>query len=199
LNLSIKKFKMEKDPNVYDPAEDTILLAKNLDVRINDRVLEIGVGSGYVSLVASQKAESIFGIDINPHAVRLAKINAKQNNVTNVEYIVGDLFTAIRGKFSLIIMNPPYLPQSIDDKHGPIDYSWNGGKDGRHLTERFIKDVDRYLINNGRIQIIQSMLSGYDKTINALCRKGFEVEIQDEQSFFFEKIYLLNAKLREKS
>lgn len=199
MNLSIKKFKMEKDPNVYDPAEDTMLLAKNLDVRINDRVLEIGVGSGYISLVASQKAESIFGIDINPHAVRLAKINAKQNNVTNVEFIVGDLFTAIRGKFSLIIMNPPYLPQSVDDEHGPIDYSWNGGKDGRYLTERFIKEVDNYLGNNGRIQIIQSTLSGYDKTINALCKKGFEVEIQDEQSFFFEKLYLIMARLREKS
>ncbi len=199
MNLSIKKFKMEKDPNVYDPAEDTMLLVKNLDVRINDRVLEIGVGSGYVSLIAAQKAESILGIDINPHAVRLAKINAKQNNVTNVEFIVGDLFTAIRGKFNLIIMNPPYLPQSVDDKHGPIDYSWNGGKDGRHLTERFIKDVDNYLSNNGRIQIIQSTLSGYDKTINALCKKGFEVKIQDEQSFFFEKLYLLMARLVEKS
>lgn len=199
MNLLIKKFKIEKDPNVYDPAEDTMLLAKNLDIRINDRVLEIGVGSGYISLVASQRAESILGVDINPHAARLAKINAKQNNVANVEFIVGDLFTAIKGKFSLIIMNPPYLPQSVDDKHGLIDLSWNGGKDGRHLTERFIEDVDNYLSNNGRIQIIQSSLSGYDKTIDALCKKGFEVEIQDEQSFFFEKIYLLMARLRKKS
>ncbi|MFC1505863.1 HemK2/MTQ2 family protein methyltransferase [Thermoproteota archaeon] len=199
MNLSINKFKMEKDPNVYDPAEDTTLLVKNLDVRINDRVLEIGVGSGYISLVASQKAESVFGIDINPHAVRLAKINAKQNNIDNVEFIVSDLFTAIKGKFSLIIMNPPYLPQSVDDKNDPIDYSWNGGRDGRNLTERFIKEVDNYLGNKGRIQIIQSTLSGYDKTINALREKGFEVEIQDEQSFFFEKIYLIMARLREKS
>jgi len=199
LNSSMKQFKMEKDPNVYDPAEDTMLLAKNLDVKINDQVLEIGVGSGFLSLIASQKAESVVGIDINPHAVRLAKINAKHNNVTNVEFIVGDLFTAIRGKFSLIIMNPPYLPQSVDDKHGPIDFSWDGGKNGRYLTERFIKDVDNYLSNNGRIQIIQSTLSEYDRTINSLRKKGFEVEIQDEQSFFFEKIYLLIARLRKKS
>lgn len=190
---------MEKDSNVYDPAEDTLLLVKNLDVRMNDRVLEIGVGSGYISLVASQKAESVFGIDVNPHAVRLAKINAKQNNVTNVEFIVSDLFTAIKGTFNLIIMNPPYLPQSMDDKNGPIDYAWNGGRDGRDLTERFIEEVDNYLGKNGRIQIIQSTLSGYDKTMKALCKKGFEVEIQDEQSFFFEKIYLIMARLREKS
>jgi release factor glutamine methyltransferase len=190
---------MEKDPNVYEPAEDTMLLAKNLDVRINDRVLEIGVGSGYISLIASQKAESVLGIDINPYAARLAKINAKHNNVTNVQFIASDLFTAIRGKFNLIIMNPPYLPQLADDKNGPIDYSWNGGKDGRHLTERFIKDVKDYLSNDGRIQIIQSTLSGHDQTINALRKKGFKVEIQDEQNFFFEKIYLLIASLRKKS
>lgn len=53
---------MEKDPNVYDPAEDTMLLAKNLDVRINDRVLEIGVGSGYVSLVAPRKRLKTFSV-----------------------------------------------------------------------------------------------------------------------------------------
>jgi release factor glutamine methyltransferase len=198
LNLSKKRFKLEKDPNVYDPAEDTMLLVKNLDVRKNDRVLEIGVGSGYISLIASQKAESVLGIDINPHATRLAKINAKQNNVTNVEFITSDLFTAIRGKFNLIIMNPPYLPQSIDDKHEPIDYSWNSGDDGRLLTKRFVNEVEDYLSDNGRIQIIQSSLSKFDKTINALCKKGFKVEIQDEQRFFFEKIYLLLARLRKK-
>jgi release factor glutamine methyltransferase len=190
---------MEKDPNVYDPAEDTMLLAKNLDVRLNDRVLEIGVGSGYITLVASQKAKNVLGIDINPYAVRLAKINAKQNNVTNVEFIVSDLFASIKGKFSLIIMNPPYLPQSVDDKHRPIDCSWSGGRDGRDLTERFIKEVDNYLDSDGRIQIIQSTLSGYDKTMKALSKKGFEVEIQDEQRFFFEKIYLIKATLIEKS
>lgn len=198
MNLSKKRFKLEKDPNVYDPAEDTMLLVKNLDVRKNDRVLEIGVGSGYISLVASQKAESVLGIDINPHATHLAKINAKQNNVTNVEFITSDLFAAIRGKFNLIIMNPPYLPQSIEYENEPIDYSWNGGEDGRHLTERFVNEVEDYISDNGRIQIIQSSLSEYDKTINALCKKGFKVEIQDEQRFFFEKIYLLFARLRKK-
>ena len=187
---------MEKDPNVYDPAEDTILLAKNLDVRKSDRVLEVGVGSGYISLIASQKAESVLGIDINPYAARLAKINAKQNGVTNVEFIVGDLFAPINGKFNLIIINPPYLPHSDEDENNPIGFSWNGGDDGRNVIDRFIKDVANYLSSNGRIQIIQSTLSRYEKTINALCQKGFEVEIRDVQSLFFEKIYLLNARLK---
>ncbi len=196
MNLSNQNFKMEKDPNVYDPAEDTILLAKNLDVRKSDRVLEIGVGSGYISLIASQKAESVLGIDINPYAARLAKINAKRNGVTNAEFIIGDLFAPINGKFDLIIMNPPYLPHSDNDECGPISYSWNGGDDGRNVIDRFIQDVDNHLKSNGRIQIVQSTLSKYEKTINALCQKGFEVEIRDNQSLFFEKIYLLNARLK---
>ena len=77
---------MEKDPNVYDPAEDTMMLAKNLDVRMNDRVLEIGVGSGYILLVASQKAESVFGIDINPERMpvqRAIEINSDVFNIIN--------------------------------------------------------------------------------------------------------------------
>ena len=184
--------KMQKHPEVYDPAEDTMLLASNLDARENMNVLEIGVGSGYVSLIAAQKAESVVGIDINPHAARLAKTNSKLNGIENVEFIVGDLFSPISSRFDLILMNPPYLPEN-ENHHGYIDYSWNGGSDGRSLTDRFIDEVREYLENDGRIQIVQSSLSKHDKTIRKLGERGFKVRIVAECRHFFENIVLIEA------
>jgi len=41
---------VRRSPEVYDPSEDTMLLANNLIVRDNDTILEIGSGCGYVSI-----------------------------------------------------------------------------------------------------------------------------------------------------
>lgn len=183
---------MQKHPEVYDPAEDTMLLANNLNARENENVLEIGVGSGYISLIAAQKAESVVGIDINPHAVRLAKTNSELNGIENVEFIVGDLFAPISSRFNLVLMNPPYLPEN-KNHHGYIDYSWNGGSNGRSLTDRLVNEVEEYLEDDGRILIVQSSLSRYDKTIRKLGEKGFKVRIVAECRHFFERIVLIEA------
>ncbi|MCZ7363041.1 MAG: methyltransferase, partial [Candidatus Methanoperedens sp.] len=91
---------------VYEPAEDSFLLADAAlsEVRNSDRVLEVGCGSGIISAVikANTKA-SVVGIDINPFAARCSKENG-------IEVIRGDLLSCITGEFDLIIFNPPYLP-----------------------------------------------------------------------------------------
>lgn len=189
---------IRRHPEVYDPAEDTFLLANNLAVRENDRVLEIGVGSGYVSLVASENAESVRGVDINPHAVKLAKLNAKLNNIVNVEFIIGDIFSPINGRFDLILLNPPYLQAVEGLTHRYIDYSWSGGEDGMRVTNRFLNDVESFLESSGRILIVQSSLSGYDRTVRMLSEKCFRIRIVAEEKLFFENLYLIEAAKKEK-
>jgi release factor glutamine methyltransferase len=184
---------IRRHPEVYDPAEDTVLLAENLEVDRNDTVLELGVGSGYVSLRAAQKAKFVVGIDINVHAVRLAKCNAKLNNIGNIDFVLGDLFGPIGKSFSLILINPPYLPDTGNIERRPIDLSWNGGIDGRSVIDRFLEDVDRYLQPTGRLLMVQSSASGYDKTMERFAALGFKVRKVAEKRFFFEKICVLEA------
>jgi release factor glutamine methyltransferase len=194
--MQTRRLVIRKHPEVYDISDDTTLLADNLTVNDDDKVLEVCSGSGYVSLVAAQKAKYVVGIDINPHAVKLAKLNARLNNILNVEFVLGDLFSPIRAKFNLITINPPYLQgyQGMNtNNHSYLDYSWNGGEDGRSVTERFLAEVEEYLEASGRIFIVQSSLSGYDKTVEELSKEGFLTRIIAEKKLFFETLYLIEA------
>jgi release factor glutamine methyltransferase len=184
---------MRSHPDVYDPSDDTMLLANNLSAKKNDVVLEIGVGSGYVSLVAAQIARIVVGTDVNPYAIKLAKLNAKLNSISNVEFILGDLFSPIEGRFDLILMNPPYLQEVEGIEHRYIDLSWNGGQNGRMITDRFLQEVENYLKTTGRILMVQSSHSDYNKTIKVLSGKGFGVKTIAEKRLFFETLYLIEA------
>jgi release factor glutamine methyltransferase len=185
---------MRRDPEVYVPAEDTMLLVNNLTVKKNDRVLEIGTGSGYVSLIAARDAKIVVGTDINIHAVKLAKLNAKLNNATNVDFVLGDLFGPIGERFDLVLINPPYLPRMNETSHSVIDSAWNGGRNGREVSDRFLKEIEKYLSGSGRILMIQSSISDHERTLKILLAKGFEASTIAEERIFFETLYLIEAK-----
>ncbi len=73
----------------------------------SDNVLDIGCGSGILSIAACLLgAENAVGVDIDPTSVRVAKENAAINSVENkTEYIVGDLAEKIDGQFSIVCAN----------------------------------------------------------------------------------------------
>jgi len=64
------------DENVYEPAEDTFLLAENLKVEPEDFVLDMGTGCGILAVLAAKKARKVVAVDINPYAIECAKKNA---------------------------------------------------------------------------------------------------------------------------
>ena len=135
--IEIEGIKLKLHPEVYEPAEDSILLLKNLiDVR-DKEVLEIGVGTGLISIACAKRgAKRVVGVDINPYAVKLAKENAKLNNV-NITFFESDLFENVEGEFDVILFNPPYLPTSEDDKiDSYLNYAFDGGENGREILDR---------------------------------------------------------------
>lgn len=182
---------------VYPPAEDTFLFIDNLEVKEDDKVLEIGIGTGIVSIKAAMSAKEVVGVDINKHAIKCAQENVKLNNIKNTTIIESDLFENIKEKFDLILFNTPYLPVTDDEHLDDDDYSkaWDGGADGRSVIDRFLKDAKKYLKDNGRIQLIQSSLSNNEKTLKYLNENGYVASIGAVEHQFFEDITLINAKL----
>ena len=189
------KFEIETDDLVYIPSDDTFLLAENLEIKEGQSVLEIGTGSGLVSMYASLLSDDVTATDINYNALELAEKNFKLNNINTIRLEFGDLFEPVKDrKFDVILFNTPYLPTDSDDIiNDDLNYAFDGGLDGRKVIDRFINDVSNHLNDKGIVQIIQSSLSDNDRTLHMFDRNGFIAEIAASEKFFFEEIVLINA------
>ena len=185
---------------VYEPAEDTFLLADNLIVKQSDKVLEIGTGTGIIAIIASKKAENVTAIDINKYAVECTQKNAKINQ-THIDVRLGDLFGPVKDeKFDLILFNTPYLPTDEDEiVNDELDAAWDGGKDGRSVIDRFIKDLSAHINPRGHVQLVQSSLSNVEETIGKLMEINFEVTVTASERFFFEEVVVLTGVLSKLS
>ncbi|MBO8175127.1 MAG: methyltransferase [Thermococcus sp.] len=197
--LTYKDLKLKLHPQVYEPAEDTFLLAEHLKVRKGDIALDVGTGTGIIALLMAKKAKFVLGVDINPIAVELARENARINGIKNVEFRVSDLFENVEGKFDTITFNPPYLPGEAEELKEPIDLALIGGKQGREVLNKFISQVRDYLRPNGMVQVVQSSITGVEDTIEKFIKLGFSVEITAKERYFFEEIVVITAKLDESS
>jgi len=127
-------------------------------------VLDLCCGSGAIGISLSKICEdiSVTATDISDAALALAKENAKANR-TEIEFLQGDLFEALRdtgkGKrvrsYDLIISNPPYirtnlialLQEEVKD-HEPLQ-ALDGGKDGLDYYRRIVADAHLYLKEGG--------------------------------------------------
>ena len=191
----MQDFIIDTDDNVYVPAEDSYLLAENLQIKEGQSVLEIGTGSGIVAMYASRLTDKITVTDINFDACELARKNFRKNNIENIEILWGNMFEVVGNrKFDVILFNTPYLPTEEDEVlDNTINYAFDGGLNGRKVIDLFLNEVKNHLNDGGIVQMIQSSLSGNDETLLKLDELGFIAEIAASEHFFFEDITLINA------
>lgn len=192
---SYYNLRIQLDPNVYEPAEDTFLLAETVEVRPGEVALDIGTGTGLIALLMARKARFVLGIDINPTAVELARRNAELNRIKNVEFRLSDLFENVEGEFDVITFNPPYLPGEPDE---PIDLALVGGETGREVIDHFIEEVRNYLKPAGRVYLVQSSITGIGKTLEGFRKKGLPAKVVAKRHAFFEDIVVVRVEKRKK-
>jgi len=191
--------------DVYEPDEDTFLLAEVINEELskgkldNKNVLEIGTGTGVLALLCAKKAKKVVACDINESAVKCAKLNAKVNDINNIEARRSDVFSGMKKgeKFDLIIFNPPYLPVSekeeIKEPKDALSLAWDGGKTGRKVINKFLESCEEHLKEKGKLLMLGSSLSDYTKTIKKLEEKGFRAGIKARKRFFFEELVVVEA------
>jgi release factor glutamine methyltransferase len=181
---------------VYEPAEDTFLLARNLSIEKNSAVLDMGTGCGILAVLAAERASCVVAVDINPHAVACAQRNAELNGVApKIETREGDLFEPIAPKemYDLITFNAPYLPVGLDEGESWVEKAWCGGKDGRSVIDRFTNESSKHLTRNGRILLVQSSLSNVERTLTLFAEKKLSTTVIESEKVAFEEIVLIQA------
>jgi len=173
---------------MYSPSEDTFLMNKALSkLHLQGlKVLEVGCGNSYNSFFCAEQGAKVFALDIDKEAIEISKKEAHARSL-NITFIYSDMFTSIHEKdFDLIFFNPPYL---ISDKIKHIDL--DGGKKGRLFIDKFIESFAEFLNPKGKVLLLHTDYNDLAETKEKLKKKGFTCKIVEEESFFFERLFIL--------
>lgn len=152
--------KIKVDERALIPRPETELLADYTvkSVEDGDKVLDMCTGSGCIAISVARRCAkrrvSVTAADISDAAIMLARENAQLNGV-NVDFVQSDLFTNVRGRFNVIVCNPPYIRSdeiaSLQKEVREFEprIALDGGADGLDFYRRIAKSIRSYLARDG--------------------------------------------------
>ncbi len=119
-SFKFKQFEIQQSENVFRVGTDGVLLGALASVNNVSKVLEVGTGTGLISLMLAQRNPhaEFLGIDINEEAVDLTKINFENSPFhLKLKNILQDFKNfESEEQFDLIVSNPPYFEASGSEK-----------------------------------------------------------------------------------
>jgi release factor glutamine methyltransferase len=172
---------------VYQPAEDSRLLAAAAVEHARGRTLEVGTGSGWVAerIAAATDAE-VVASDYNPAACRQARGRGLRVVRADLVDPFGD------GVFDTVAFNPPYLPTDPDNGWDDgMERALSGGESGRAVIDPFLDTVGRVLDPEGRVLLLVSSLAGFEAVVGRAEANGFAVSTVRQESYPFETLSIL--------
>ena len=158
------KYQFYITEKVLIPRPDTeIIIEQVLKIfkkKDNINFLDVGFGSGCIllSILKEKKNFRATGIDISKDALKACKINAYKLGVKNrVTLLKTNIDKFSRGKYDLIISNPPYI-KKLDLKYLEKDVinfepqlALDGGLDGISEIRKIIKKSSDLIKNGGKL------------------------------------------------
>ncbi len=154
--------KIKVDERALIPRPETELLADTVvkSAENGDKILDMCTGSGCIAVSVAKalkgKNVSVTAADLSDAAIMLAEENAKLNDV-NVTFVQSDMFTNVRGRYNIIVCNPPYIKsgeipfiQKEVREHEPR-VALDGGEDGLEFYRILAKNVKSYLAKDGML------------------------------------------------
>ena len=133
-----KGLRLQIAPEVFHPGfyfSTQFLLQHISSMKLKGKnFLELGCGSGLISMVAVQKEAGVTATDINPVAVEFLKENCLRNKL-QMKIFKSDMFDEIpEMQYDIIAINPPYY------KKDPVtlyDHAWFCGANGEYFSNLF--------------------------------------------------------------
>ncbi len=152
--------------------EDSEFYANMLEISPKARCLDLCTGTGVQALMSlSRGAARVDAVDINPRAVRLARLNARLNGwERQMRWFEGDLFEPLPpGRYDRITCNPPLLPIPPGIPYPVIG---DGGFDGLRFIRRILEQLAGRLADGGKCLLLGLSLADPMPEIERLCAGG---------------------------
>ena len=174
----------------FSSPQSTVELAQILDVRPGDLVLELGCGSGLLSIAAAKLgAERVTATDLDVNALQAAKMNAVRNGVEDrIDLRAGSWYEALKmgpntapaERFDVILATPPQTP-------GPEPFGPKyGGPDGTDNLSKILRGAHAFLEpNRGRLWLLTISLANPDEIWRRLHDCFSEVSLVRETDRIF--------------
>lgn len=144
--------------------DESIYLADHIDAHANDAVLDIGTGSGILAITAAVQAKHVLALDIQERALRFASFNAYVNGIRNnrISFVQTDGLAGIRGKFDLVLFNPPFNPAPASTSGTVFSH---GGPDGQSIVRKVFSELPRVLNPRARMNMVSLSLGVNDRPL----------------------------------
>ena len=179
------KFKVNRHVLIPRPESEWLVdkaigfITRKLKTSKNIKVLEIGTGSGCISISTAKNIQSknvqFYATDISGLALKVAKENAKTHKA-NVKFAKHDLLTGVKGKFDLVIANLPYVPVTDYKKlYKNLMFepklALTDGTNNFILIQRLLSEVKSHLQSKSVVMLeidpqTPSTISNYNPTIH---------------------------------
>ena len=175
-----KKFSVKQSDSLMKVGTDGVLLGAAVTCNNPRKVLDIGTGTGLISLMIAQRSNAmITAVDINAEAIELANENFSNSDwsprLKAISSAIQDFSTL--EKFDLIVSNPPYFNTG---NAAPI----KGRAIARHDSELSLADllsaIKRLLQENGLAAIIYP----------ALQKEFFEQELENSGLSLIKRFFI---------
>lgn len=133
---------------------------------VGGKILDMGCGFGVIGLTVANNTSGIIDmVDVNLRAIHLAKMNAKKNNINNVNVFESSCYTNVVDKYSTIITNPPI-------------------RAGKKIVYEIVMGAKDYLLDDGKLFIVIRKEQGAKSLILDL-EKLYYVNIINKKKGFF--------------
>ena len=181
--------KIKVDERALIPRPETELLADYTvkSVEDGDKVLDMCTGSGCIAISVARRCAkrrvSVTAADISDAAIMLARENAQLNGV-NVDFVQSDLFTNVRGRFNVIVCNPPYIRSdeiaSLQKEVREFEprIALDGGADGLDFYRRIAKSIRSYLARDG-VLLLECGEGQTEEILKIFGKRSYVMPIKD--------------------
>jgi release factor glutamine methyltransferase len=179
--INIKVFSGVFHPGLFYSTKFLLQFLEGQSLR-GKSFLELGCGTGLVSIASAKKGAKVTACDLSRKAIDNCKINAAANQVS-INILHSDLFGSIpKQTFDWIIINPPYYAQPVKKEE---DLAWYCGEQFEYF-EKLFSTINEYISNQSQIIMVLTLGCNLDQIFKIANRHHFHFQLIQEKKVLFD-------------